>query len=77
MTLQSDISAPRERSLRRVRTSAEISPDERHEADMIELRCLMLCAAVLERVQGVLKKQFPFIRGTYCVSRSHSKITRP
>jgi len=55
MTLQSDISAPRERSLRRVRTSAELSPDERHEADMIELRCLMLCAAVLERVQGVLK----------------------
>lgn len=50
---QSDISVRKERSLKRARVSTEMSAEERHEADLVDLRCLMLCAAVLERVHGV------------------------
>ncbi|KAG6812899.1 hypothetical protein H0H92_015634 [Tricholoma furcatifolium] len=45
-------SSSREKSLRRNKSRDEMSPDERMEADIIDLRCLTLCIGMLERVDG-------------------------
>ncbi|XP_006463480.1 hypothetical protein AGABI2DRAFT_208301 [Agaricus bisporus var. bisporus H97] len=51
----SDASQPtlqRERSFKRSRNREEMSQEAREAADLIDIRCLMLCNAVLERVNG-------------------------
>ncbi|PFH49330.1 hypothetical protein AMATHDRAFT_76233 [Amanita thiersii Skay4041] len=42
----------RERSLRRKKGHDEMTAEERAEADIIDLRCLAICIALLERVHG-------------------------
>ncbi|KAL0960210.1 hypothetical protein HGRIS_011843 [Hohenbuehelia grisea] len=42
----------REKSLRREKPRNEMSPEEAYEADLIDLRCLLLCIAILERVDS-------------------------
>ncbi|KAF4564848.1 hypothetical protein EYR40_011021 [Pleurotus pulmonarius] len=52
---QSDITHStirREKSMRRAKGRDDMSPEEAMEADVIDLRCLALCIAMLERVHG-------------------------
>ncbi|KAF7426008.1 hypothetical protein PC9H_008370 [Pleurotus ostreatus] len=52
---QSDITHStirREKSMRRTKGRDDMSPEEALEADVIDLRCLALCIAMLERVHG-------------------------
>ncbi|TFK73394.1 hypothetical protein BDN72DRAFT_761779 [Pluteus cervinus] len=42
----------RERSLSRIKDRQQMSADERMDADMADMRCLLLCIGVLERVNG-------------------------
>lgn len=61
---QSDISSVvsasrKERSMKRARDTQEMSPEERREADEMDLRCLTLVIAMLERVHSV---RYSFIR---------------
>ncbi len=39
--------------MRRAKGRDDMSPEEAMEADVIDLRCLALCIAMLERVHGV------------------------
>ncbi|KAG6889138.1 hypothetical protein C0995_003498 [Termitomyces sp. Mi166 len=42
----------KDKSSRRTKSRKEMSPDERVEADIIDMRCLLLCIGMLERVDG-------------------------
>ncbi|KAG6849522.1 hypothetical protein H0H93_007772 [Arthromyces matolae] len=45
-------STGKDRSLQRNRSRADMSPEEQMEADIIDVRCLLLCIGMLERVDG-------------------------
>lgn len=37
----------------RAKNVQEMTPDEKREADLIDMRCLTICIGMLERVHGV------------------------
>ena len=39
--------------MRKTKERDEMTPEERMESDLTDMRCLWLCIAVLERVDGV------------------------
>lgn len=39
--------------MRKTKERHEMTPEERMESDLTDMRCLWLCIAVLERVDGV------------------------
>jgi len=39
-----------------------MSVEEHRKADLTDVRCLMLCIAMLERVNGVSRRDHPFSR---------------
>ncbi|KAF8069093.1 nuclear condensing complex subunit [Lyophyllum atratum] len=45
----------KDRSMQRTRPRDEMSPDERMEADIRDMRCLTLCIGLLERVDGTFE----------------------
>ncbi|KAF8962585.1 nuclear condensing complex subunit [Flammula alnicola] len=55
---QSDISQAtikRDKSSRRAEDREDLTPEERVQADRMDIRCLMLCIAMLERVNGTFE----------------------
>ncbi|KAJ3509746.1 hypothetical protein NLJ89_g5062 [Agrocybe chaxingu] len=55
---QSDVSQTtirRDKSSRKQKAPQELSPEQRMEADVTDVRCLMLCIAMLERVNGTFE----------------------
>lgn len=40
--------------MRRSKQRQEMTAEEQHEADLTDMRCLVLCIGMLERVNGVL-----------------------
>jgi hypothetical protein len=57
----SDITFSKDRSLQRTKQRDEMTPEERMEADVTDLRCLTLAIGMLERVHGV-RTSFPIRR---------------
>ena len=43
----------KDKSLRKTKERDEMTTEERMESDLTDMRCLWLCIAVLERVDGV------------------------
>ena len=43
----------KDKSVRKTKEQHEMTPEERMESDLTDMRCLWLCIAVLERVDGV------------------------
>ena len=43
----------KDKSVRKIKERHEMTPEERMESDLTDMRCLWLCIAVLERVDGV------------------------
>ncbi|PPQ76775.1 hypothetical protein CVT24_010736 [Panaeolus cyanescens] len=55
---QSDISVAttrKDRTLRKKKSRDDLSPEEKYQADVTDIRCLMLCIAMLERVHGTFE----------------------
>ena len=44
--------------MRKIKERHEMTPEERLESDLTDMRCLWLCIAVLERVDGVKNLTF-------------------
>ena len=54
-----------------------ISLEERRKADLMDVRCLLLCIAMLGRVNGVSRRGHPFSHYfNPSLPRSRSKTTR-